>query len=126
MHHPHVPLALVQPADCGRILQVSLPVVRNFVKRVEESALGVQVLKGVKPDQQLVKVVNDELIELMGGQKQELVVPRKGPQVRKQCAAFCCSLSPEQAPCDTSQHDVKPLAAGHADFSSSKHPGRKG
>ena len=57
---------------------------RTFIKKVEESALGVQVIKGIKPDQQLVKVVNDQLIDLMGGQKQELVEPKKGPQASLQ------------------------------------------
>ncbi len=51
--------------------------------KVEESALGVKVVKGVKPDQQLVKVVNDELVNLMGGEKQDLNEPRIGPQVRQ-------------------------------------------
>ncbi|KAK9837742.1 hypothetical protein WJX74_004050 [Apatococcus lobatus] len=60
---------------------VSLPLVRQFVKKVEESALGVKVVKGVRPDQQLVKVVNDELVSLMGGEKQDLNEPRLGPQV---------------------------------------------
>lgn len=64
---------------------MSLPVVRSFIKKVEEAALGVQVIKGIKPDQQLVKVVNDQLIELMGGEKQELVEPKKGPQVNSYC-----------------------------------------
>ncbi|EIE18517.1 signal recognition particle protein [Coccomyxa subellipsoidea C-169] len=60
---------------------VSLPVVRQFVKSVEETALGTKVLKGVRPDQQLVKVVNDQLVELMGGQQQDLNDPKDGPQV---------------------------------------------
>ena len=60
---------------------MSLPVVRKFVKQVEETALGVKVVKGIKPDQQLVKVVNDQLIELMGGKQEDLVKPAKGPQV---------------------------------------------
>lgn len=67
---------------------MSLPVVRKFVKQVEETALGVKVVKGVKPDQQLVKVVNDQLIELMGGEQQDLVKPAKGPQVSCLCALF--------------------------------------
>ena len=62
-------------------MQVSLPIVRQFVKSVEEKALGVKVLKGVRPDQQLVKVVNDQLIELMGGQQEDLNDPKEGPQV---------------------------------------------
>lgn len=60
---------------------MSLPVVRKFVKQVEETALGVKVVKGIKPDQQLVKVVSDQLIELMGGEQQDLVKPARGPQV---------------------------------------------
>jgi signal recognition particle subunit SRP54 len=46
---------------------VSLPVVRRFVARVEAAAVGAAVTKGVSPDQQLVKVVADELVALMGG-----------------------------------------------------------
>lgn len=45
---------------------VSLPVVRRFIKKVEETALGLEVLDGVTPQVQFVKVVNDELVELMG------------------------------------------------------------
>lgn len=58
--------------------QVSLPVVRRFVGRVEQEAMGVKVLKGVRPDQQLVKVVNDQLVELMGGQQEGLVEVKPG------------------------------------------------
>jgi len=46
---------------------VSLPVVRRFVKSVEEKAVGVKVTKGVSASQQLTKVVADELCLLMGG-----------------------------------------------------------
>ena len=46
---------------------VSLPVVRRFIARVEAAAVGTAVTKGVRPDQQLVKVVADELVALMGG-----------------------------------------------------------
>ena len=40
-----------------------------------------QVVKGVKPDQKLVSVVNEELIQLMGGEQQGLIDPPNGPQV---------------------------------------------
>lgn len=36
------------------------------------------MLKGIKPDQQLVKVVNDQLVELMGGTQQGLVEVKAG------------------------------------------------
>ena len=46
---------------------VSLPVVRRFVGRVQERALGEGVAVGLKPDQKLVAVVRQELVALMGG-----------------------------------------------------------
>ncbi|KAG1654699.1 hypothetical protein FOA52_003924 [Chlamydomonas sp. UWO 241] len=45
---------------------VSLPVVRRFMKKVEERALGQEVIVGADPKMALVKTVNDALIELMG------------------------------------------------------------
>jgi len=45
---------------------VSFKVVREFLKSVTEKAVGDKVLKAVDPSQQIVKVVHDELIELMG------------------------------------------------------------
>eukprot|EP00192_Tetraselmis_astigmatica_P002750 CAMPEP_0117671428 /NCGR_PEP_ID=MMETSP0804-20121206/13326_1 /TAXON_ID=1074897 /ORGANISM="Tetraselmis astigmatica, Strain CCMP880" /LENGTH=569 /DNA_ID=CAMNT_0005479883 /DNA_START=21 /DNA_END=1730 /DNA_ORIENTATION=+ len=60
---------------------VSLPVVRRFIKNVEESAIGAGVVKGVEPGQQLVKVVNEELVKLMGGKMEGLVTPDSGPQI---------------------------------------------
>jgi len=49
---------------------VALPVVRRFVDRVTEKAIGAEVLKSVTPGQQVVKIVNDELIETLGGETQ--------------------------------------------------------
>lgn len=51
---------------------VSLPVVREFMTRVKEKALGETVIKAVRPDQQLVKIVYDELVELLGAENNEL------------------------------------------------------
>lgn len=51
---------------------VSLPVVREFMARVKEKALGETVIKAVRPDQQLVKIVYDELVELLGTENNEL------------------------------------------------------
>ncbi len=45
---------------------VSLPVVRQFVERVSEQALGERVLASLNPTQQLVGIVHQELINLMG------------------------------------------------------------
>ena len=46
---------------------VSLPVVRRFVGKVQQRALGEGVAVGLKPDQKLVAVVRQELVALMGG-----------------------------------------------------------
>ncbi|XP_047327426.1 signal recognition particle 54 kDa protein, chloroplastic-like [Impatiens glandulifera] len=60
---------------------VSLPVVRRFVQSVSDQAVGAGVVRGVKPDQQLVKTVHDELVKLMGGDVSELVFAKSSPTV---------------------------------------------
>ncbi len=47
---------------------VALPVARDFISRVTEKAVGQQVLKSVTPGQQVVKIVNDELVAMLGGE----------------------------------------------------------
>lgn len=47
---------------------VALPVARDFINRVTEKAVGAAVLKSVKPGQQVVKIVNDELVAMLGGE----------------------------------------------------------
>ena len=46
---------------------VALPVVRDFVNAVRDRALGSEVLESVSPGQQVIKIVNDQLIEALGG-----------------------------------------------------------
>jgi signal recognition particle subunit SRP54 len=46
---------------------VALPVVRRFVDQVTEKAIGAEVLRSVTPGQQVVKIVNDALVETLGG-----------------------------------------------------------
>uniref|UniRef100_A0A804RG82 SRP54-type proteins GTP-binding domain-containing protein n=1 Tax=Zea mays TaxID=4577 RepID=A0A804RG82_MAIZE len=60
---------------------VSLPVVRRFIESVSEKAVGTDVIRGVRPDQQLVKVVSDELVQLMGGEVSDLVFAKSGPTI---------------------------------------------
>ncbi|MEM7727325.1 MAG: signal recognition particle protein [Cyanobacteria bacterium P01_A01_bin.45] len=45
---------------------VNLEVVKDFIAEVKTKALGAEVIAGVRPDQQLVKIVNDQLVEVMG------------------------------------------------------------
>ena len=47
---------------------VALPVVRRFIDSVTEAAVGQSVLRSVTPGQQVVKIVNDALVEMLGGQ----------------------------------------------------------
>ena len=51
---------------------VALPVVRDFIAKVKEKALGEDVIGSLSPGQALVGVVNRELVELMGGASQGL------------------------------------------------------
>ena len=50
---------------------VALPVVRRFVDAVTDKAIGQNVLKSVTPGQQVVKIVNDELVAMLGGEDGE-------------------------------------------------------
>jgi signal recognition particle subunit SRP54 len=47
---------------------VALPVVRDFIAKVRERAVGAEVLSSVTPGQQVVKIVNDVMIEALGGE----------------------------------------------------------
>lgn len=51
---------------------VALPVVKSFIKRVKSRAIGTEVLKSVNPAQMVIKVVHDQLIEMLGSEQQEL------------------------------------------------------
>ncbi|WP_295728209.1 signal recognition particle protein [uncultured Limosilactobacillus sp.] len=57
---------------------VNFTVVKDFVKKVREKAAGAEVLKGLNPAQQIVKIVNDELTALMGN---EAVALNKSPHI---------------------------------------------
>ncbi|MBQ4133086.1 MAG: signal recognition particle protein [Desulfovibrionaceae bacterium] len=57
---------------------VNLQVVKEFIERVRERALGQEVMKDLTPGQHLIKVVNEELIELLGGEFKGLEF--KGPE----------------------------------------------
>ena len=51
---------------------VALPVVRSFTAAVREKATGAIASQALNPSQQVVKIVNDELVEILGGQTREL------------------------------------------------------
>lgn len=60
---------------------VSLPVVKAFVQKVQERAVGEELWKSLTPGQLVVKHVRDELQELLGGETAELKFAKKGPTV---------------------------------------------
>ncbi|MBU0800067.1 MAG: signal recognition particle protein [Alphaproteobacteria bacterium] len=51
---------------------VALPVVKSFIEKVKSDAIGQEVIKGINPAQQVVKIVNDAMIEMLGSETQEL------------------------------------------------------
>ncbi|MDO4393376.1 MAG: signal recognition particle protein [Bacillota bacterium] len=57
---------------------VNFKVVREFVASVKEKALGEEVMASLTPGQQVIKIVNDELVSLMGGANSKLTYSPKG------------------------------------------------
>ncbi len=60
---------------------VNLKVVKSFIKKVSERAVGQEVMKSLTPGQQVIKVVKDELTELMGGEQSKIATASKPPTV---------------------------------------------
>lgn len=60
---------------------VNFKVVKKFIAEVKEKALGTEVTKGLNPGQQLISVVNEQLIEVLGGQSTELDLQGSGPHI---------------------------------------------
>lgn len=50
---------------------VALPVVKDFIESIKDKAIGQDVIKGVNPGQQVIKIVNDAMIEMLGGTEAE-------------------------------------------------------
>ena len=60
---------------------VSLPVVREFIGRVKERARGAEVSGALNPAQQVIKIVNEELITILGGETRQLAYAKTPPTV---------------------------------------------
>lgn len=60
---------------------VNFKVVKDFIKTVTERAVGTEVLESLVPAQQIIKIVNEELVKLMGGESQKLVISPKPPTI---------------------------------------------
>ena len=64
---------------------VSFKVTKEFVKQVSERAVGAEVLESLVPSQQIVKIVNEELIKLMGSSQSKLEISSRPPTVIMMC-----------------------------------------
>jgi signal recognition particle subunit SRP54 len=60
---------------------VALPVVREFIARIKERARGEEVSKALNPAQQVIKIVNEELIAILGGETRRLQFAKQPPTV---------------------------------------------
>ncbi|MBB6443816.1 signal recognition particle protein [Bacillus benzoevorans] len=60
---------------------VNFKVVKEFVKKVSERSVGQEVMKSLTPGQQVIKVVKEELTELMGGEQSKIAVASRPPTV---------------------------------------------
>lgn len=60
---------------------VALPVVRSFIKKIKERAKGAEVHGALNPAQQVVKIVNDELVGILGGETRRLQFAKTPPTV---------------------------------------------
>jgi signal recognition particle subunit SRP54 len=64
---------------------VNFNVVQEFMQRVNERAVGTELIKSVRPDQQIVKIVHDELVELMGPVDPSIRFEKTGPTILMLC-----------------------------------------
>jgi len=60
---------------------VNFKVVKQFISKVSERAVGQEVMKSLTPGQQVIKVVKEELTELMGGEQSKIAVANRQPTV---------------------------------------------
>ncbi|MCI9354011.1 MAG: signal recognition particle protein [Firmicutes bacterium] len=60
---------------------VNFKIVKQFIKKVTERAVGTEVLEGLNPGQQVIKIVNEELIDLMGTTQSKLTFANRPPTI---------------------------------------------
>ena len=60
---------------------VNFKIVKEFIKVIEEKALGQDVLKSLTPGQQVIKIVKDELVALLGGEESKINFTPNPPTV---------------------------------------------
>src|SRR5262245_32388976 len=63
---------------------VNFKVARDFIENVKQKALGENVIQSIQPGQQMIKIIHDELVELLGSQNAEMEL-RKNPSSILMC-----------------------------------------
>jgi len=53
---------------------VSLPIAKELIERIKQKAIGAEVIKKVSPHQMIVKIVNDEMVEILGSEKSDITL----------------------------------------------------
>ena len=56
---------------------VALSVVKDFIKNIKVKIIGKEILKSIKPDQMIIKLVQDELISILGSNNEPLKIENK-------------------------------------------------
>ena len=64
---------------------VNLKVAKEFIEEVSKKAVGQEILKSLNPTQQVIKIVNEELISLMGSSNSKLEIAQKPPTIIMMC-----------------------------------------
>ncbi|PTV98013.1 signal recognition particle subunit FFH/SRP54 (srp54) [Halanaerobium saccharolyticum] len=60
---------------------VNYKVVKNFISKIEDRAVGKEVMDSLTPGQQVIKIVNEEMQELMGGSKEDIAIASEPPTI---------------------------------------------
>src|SRR5690625_3623416 len=60
---------------------VNFKVVRNFINKIKDRAIGQEVMESLTPGQQVIKIVQEELTKLMGGEQKKIAVSDRPPTV---------------------------------------------
>src|SRR5690349_18087467 len=58
---------------------VALPIVKTFIEQVKEKAIGQDILRSLSPEQTIIKIVHDHLVDLLGAQQTPLILTGPAP-----------------------------------------------
>jgi signal recognition particle subunit SRP54 len=75
----HLDLAMREIRIALLEADVNFKVVKDFIERVKAKAVGVEVLQDLSPGQQVIKIVNDEMVEMLGGTSSRLLFTSRRP-----------------------------------------------